>query len=262
MVAAALAATFAGVAPGAQAQAIDPGLVSRAVAADSYAKSRPGVTGIVVYDRTTGAMWENGNANTPVWACSTAKLEMVADLLLRNESGAITLSDDDRDLMHRMLNVSDDNAADTLWKRYGGSSFGGDLGRFGMTSTTFRTPQSPYWGWERTTAADLDRLINSALSQLNSDDRDYLVSEMRSVGSDQQWGVWGAGAAAQPGTKDGWSNDNSDGSWLDNSVGFVGPDERYTVAITGNTETVAGGDQIGRATDTQVANLLFQGYFG
>lgn len=246
----------------AQAPALDPGLVRRAAAADAYARTRPGVTGIVVYDRRTGAIWQNANANNPVWAESTEKLEMVADLLLRNESGAIRLTADDHNLMHRMLNVSDDDAADALWKRYGGASFARDLGRFGMTASTFRTPQSPYWGWMRTTAADLDRLMNSALAQLKPTDRNYLIGEMRSVGSDQQWGVWGAGPAAQPGNKDGWSPDNPDGSWLDNSVGFVGPDQRYTVAITGNTQTVANGDQVGRATDTQVARILFQGYFG
>ncbi len=245
----------------AQAPALDPGLVRRAVAADAYAKTRPGVIGIVVYDRRTGAIWQNGNAGRTVWAESTEKLEMVASLLSRNESHAISLTADDRDLMHRMLNVSDDNAADALWKRYGGASFAQDLGRFGMTSSTFRTPQSPYWGWMRTTAADLDRLINAALAQLNPADRTYLIGEMRSVGSDQQWGVWGAGPAAQPGNKDGWSPDNPDGSWLDNSVGFVGPDQRYTLAITDNTQTVANGDQVGRATDTQIANILFNGYF-
>lgn len=245
----------------AQARALDPGLVTRAAAADAYAKTRPGITGIVVYDRKTGAIWQNGNANNQVWAESTEKLEMVASLLLRNESGAISLSASDRDLMHRMLNVSDDNAADALWKRYGGASFARDLPRFGMTDSTFRDAQ-PYWGWMKTTAADLDRLMNSILTQLNPADRSYLINEMRSVGGVQQWGVWGAGPAAQPGNKDGWSPDNPDGSWNDNSVGFVGPDQRYTVAITCNTKTVANGDQVGRDTDTQVAKILFAGYFG
>jgi len=263
-VAAALTAALTLGLPAASAQApgLDPALVARAVAADAYAKSRPGIAGIVIYDRKTGAIWQNANAHNPVWAESTEKLEMVTDLLLRNESGAIRLTADDRGLMHRMLNVSDDDAADALWKRYGGASFAQDLGRFGMTESPFRSPQAPYWGWMHTTAADLDRLMNSALTQLNPADRNYLIGEMRSVGSVQQWGVWGAGPAAQPGNKDGWSPDNPDGSWNDNSVGFVGPDERYTVAITDNTRTVANGDEVGRATDTQIAHLLFQGYFG
>ncbi|MBO0854573.1 MAG: serine hydrolase [Nocardia sp.] len=246
----------------AQGPIVDPTLVSRAIAADAYAKSRPGTTGIVVFDRQTGAIWQNSGADNPVWACSTAKLEMVASLLLRDSSGAIKLTGGDRDLMHRMLNVSDDNAADQLWKKYnGGGQFGRDFATFGMTHTTFRTPQAPYWGWERTTAADLDRLMNAALDKLSPADRDYLIREMRSVGPIQQWGVWGAGPAAQPGTKDGWSPDNPDGSWLDHSVGFVGPNQRYSVAITGDTKTVNGGDEIGRETATKVAGILFDGYF-
>ena len=41
------------------------------------------------------------------------------------------------------------------------------------------------------------------------------------VDGQQQWGVWGAGAAMAPGNKNGWSQE--EGGWVVNTVGFAGP---------------------------------------
>ncbi|WP_407649726.1 serine hydrolase [Goodfellowiella coeruleoviolacea] len=239
----------------------DPVLRARIAAAEAYGRSRPGFAGIVVRDRKTGAVWRNANSDTLIWACSTPKLAMVVDLLLRNDSGAITLTDDDRALMHAMLNSSDDNAAHTLWNRYGGEDFFSRFANYGMTDARFTDEHPHHWGWILTTADDLDRLINYVLEKLPKQHRDYIVSEMRSVAVNQQWGVWGAGAAARPGNKNGWSDDNDDGSWLMNSVGFVGPNERYTLAIMNNTQVVQGGYEVGMETTTRISEIMFNGYF-
>lgn len=58
------------------------GLQRRIAKAQAYAASRPGVAGIVVRDRETGAVWRNANSPTHIWGCSTPKLAMVVDLLL------------------------------------------------------------------------------------------------------------------------------------------------------------------------------------
>jgi hypothetical protein len=72
------------------------------------------------------------------------------------------------------------------------------------------------------------------LDFLDPADRKSIVDRMRSVGGEQQWGVWGAGPVLQPGVKDGWDYDAEKGSdtyrWVLSTVGFVGPDERYIVA--------------------------------
>lgn len=97
---------------------------------------------------------------------------MVVDLLTRQRAGTIVLSDSDRSLMAAMMHSSDDDAADALWARYGGSdhrAFNTDFPRYGMTdlapqpgfSATF-----PYWGFQKSTANDLDRLINYTLTQI------------------------------------------------------------------------------------------------
>jgi len=240
----------------------DRELQARIARAQAYADSRPGETGIVLRDRWTGAVYRSAAAGTLIWACSTPKLAMVVDLLLRNDSGAVKLTAEDRDLIHRMLNSSDDAAAHTLWTRYGGEAeFAKRFPSYGMTDMRFTDQHPHHWGWILTTANDLDRLVGYVLTKLPRQHRDYIVREMRTVDVNQQWGVWGAGAAARPGNKDGWSDDNDDGSWIMNSVGFVGPHERYTLALMNNTKVIQNGYETGQETTTKISEILFKGYF-
>ncbi|WP_231950791.1 serine hydrolase [Allokutzneria albata] len=234
----------------------------RVASALKYAESRPGVTGIVVRDRRTGAVWRNQAASTHAWACSTPKLAMVVDLLLRNDSGAVRLSDEDRKLMHDALHTSDNDAAHKLWNRFGAeAAFEPGLRARGMTDMRF-TPEHPHhWGWILTTPEDLDRVITFVLNMVPAKHRDYLVGEMRAVAPNQQWGVWAAGPKAVPGLKNGWSDDNADGSWVVNSVGFAGPGERYTVAIMSNTKVIDRGFDVGVETTSTISSMLFEGYF-
>ncbi|WP_245573882.1 serine hydrolase [Amycolatopsis nigrescens] len=239
----------------------DRELRRRIAAAQAYAESRPGVTGVVVRDRRTGAVWRNANAATHAWGCSVPKLAMAVDLLLRNDSGAVRLTDEDRRLIHLMLNSSDNDAATTLWNRYGGEDFATRFPSYGMTDMRFTDEHPHTWGWILTTPDDLDRLMNHVLGKLPAAHRDYLVGELRAVDPNQQWGVWGAGPAAAPGNKNGWADDNDDGSWIMNSVGFVGPEERFSVAIMSNTQVVENGFEVGKETTTKISAILFQGYF-
>lgn len=230
----------------------------RLAAAQSYLRTRPGTVGIVVRDRKTGAIWRNEYAGTYVWTASTVKLAMVVDLLLRDRAGQIHLSAADRGLIHNMLNWSDDNAADTLWFKYGGADFATRFPTYGLTGITFVAGFQHYWGYMKCTPNDLDRLIQYVLTQLPSDLRDYIVGEMRTVRAEQQWGVWGAGPATQPGNKDGWSLEQ--GGWVINSVGFTGPGARNTLAMM-NSLNGQGGYADGTQTITEVARILYSGRY-
>jgi hypothetical protein len=236
----------------------------RFAAAEAYVKKRPGTVGIVVRDRQTGAVWRNGHADEHVWTASTIKLAMTVNLLLRDRDGDITLTSGDRGLIERMLHSSDDEAADSLWFKYAGGdhmTFNNAFPAYGMKSVLPQrgfTKFYPYWGFQKCTPQDLDGLINYVLTKLPSDLRGYIVPKMRAVAANQQWGVWGAGSAAQPGNKDGWSQEQ--GGWVMNSVGFVGPGERYTLAVMNSLRGEGGYDE-GKETDTQVAALLFKGRF-
>ena len=208
----------------------------RFAAVEAYARRTVGAhgyLGVVFTDRSTGAVWRSGATAHEGWTASTIKLAIAADLLRRERDGAIRLSAADRHDMDTMLNFSDEAASDRLWKAYGGDAmlarFRSDLGMTGLHFVPGFTA-STYWGFVKCTTDDLAALMGRVLA---GPDRDYLVGAMRGVAPNQRWGVWGAGAGQQPGNKDGWSfeSDPYGRHWVTDTVGFAGPDQRYTVAI-------------------------------
>ncbi len=233
-------------------------------AAQRYVEGRPGVTALVVRDRELGLVWRNEHSATMIWTASTIKLAMAADLLTRHRAGDIALTAADRAAIDAMLFDSDDRAATELWMRFSGDDhtvFNEHFPRLGLVSLR---PQAgfgevhPYWGFQKTTAEDLDRLLSHVLGELAPADRAYLVDRMRAVAPNQQWGVWAAGGRARPGAKNGWADEA--GGWVMNSIGFVGPGERYTVVIL-NDLRGEGGYDVGRRTTSEAARLLFDGRF-
>lgn len=243
----------------------DDDMTTRVAAADAYLATRPGVVGYVLRDRKTGAVYRNSHAGDPVWTASTIKLAMVVDLLTRQRAGAITLSEADNRLIAAMLHSSDDDAADTLWSRYGGAdhqAYNNDFPAYGMTGLRAQRGYSstfPYWGFQKATPEDLDRLINFMLTRLDPADTASIVTQIQRVDVNQQWGVWGAGPAMAPGNKDGWSLEDT--GWVVNTVGFAGPGQRYTLAVM-NDLGGRGGYDDGTATTTGLAQILLAGRAG
>jgi hypothetical protein len=234
----------------------------RVAAADAYLAGRPGTVGYVLRDRQSGAVYRNAHAEDPVWTASTIKLAMVVDLLTRQRADTIALTDSDKALMAAMLHSSDDDAADKLWSRYGGAdhqAYNNDFPRYGMTDLRPQRGFSsiyPYWGFQKTTPDDLDRLINYTLTRLDPADTASIVGQLQHVDANQQWGVWGAGPAMAPGNKDGWSLEQ--GGWVVNTVGFAGPGQRYTLAVM-NAVGNQGGYAEGATTTTRLSQLLLEG---
>lgn len=228
----------------------------RIVAVQAYLKQRPGTVGIILRDRRTGAVWRNDHAARRVWTASTIKLAMAVDLLVREKAGKVQLSSADRANIRAMLHVSDDNAADALWRAHGRAEFAIRFPSYGVTGATFVSGFPRYWGFMKCTPADLDRLMTYVLRSLPADLRSYVVTQMRGVGANQRWGVWGAGSAARPGNKNGWSEEQ--GGWVINSVGFAGPGERYTLSLMNSLNGEGAYDE-GVATVTKVSSLLLSG---
>jgi hypothetical protein len=191
---------------------------------------------------------------------STSKLAMAVTLLLQNQAGVIHLSSADRAAMYRMLHVSSDDAADSLWFKYGAPFYTSYFPRIGLTRAHY-LPQAgvtgAYWGEMTCTAEDESRLINYVLSRLPGALRGYLVYQLRHVATVQHFGVWGAGPGGQPGNKDGWSVEKP--GWIIDSTGFAGTGERYTLAMMSSLDG-EGGYQAGTETVTQVAAILFRGH--
>lgn len=231
----------------------------RIATADAYLATRPGTVGYVLRDRKTGAVYRNSHAGDMVWTASTIKLGMVVDLFARQSAGLLRLTDNDIALMGKMLHTSDNDAADTLWTRYGGPDhtiFNNDFPHFGMTRVQ---PQRgfgdmfPYWGFQKSTTDDLDQMVNYMLTRLRPNETAWIVGAMQNVDPIQQWGVWGAGPNMAPGNKDGWSDEQ--GGWVNNTVGFAGPGQRFTLAVM-NALNGAGGNADGQATTTRLSQIL------
>jgi hypothetical protein len=146
---------------------------------ERYLTHRPGMIGIVLRDRSTGAVWRNKYAGSQIYMASTSKLAMAVTLLLQDQAGVIHLSSTDRAVMYQMLHVSSDNAADDLWFKYGASFYTSYFPRIGLTGAQY-LPQAgvtgPYWGEMTCTAEDESRVINYVLNRLPTPLRDYLVS--------------------------------------------------------------------------------------
>jgi hypothetical protein len=230
-----------------------------------YLAARHGSIGIVLDDRVTGAVWHNARAHALVPAASTMKLAAMTDLLLRNRRARIHLTSTDWREMYQALHTSNDDDANDLWRSYENASFLVRIRAFGMTRAQFTSKVN--WGFMYCTAKDLDHLMNYILTKAPASVRDYLVRQLQQVSvHDQQWGVWGAGPANQPGNKDGWEQDRigpGDYWWITNTVGFAGPAQEYTLAVTDNLYNYGGtgprGFFYGANTLTQIASILFQG---
>jgi hypothetical protein len=226
-------------------------------AAATLVTTEPGKLGVTVLDRQTGAVWEAGTASHLMWASSTPKLALATSLLERDRTGEITLDATARQQLAAMLAVSDDNAADALWDRYGGASLLPRFrDRYGMSGATFVPGFPRRWGFIKVSAQDLRRLMVYVLTKTNSSDRAYLVNALRSTGPIQHWGVWAAGRGA--GAKDGWSIEKDAGTqhWCTSSVGFAGPGERYVVAIMDDLPPGAGIAPGVHATSDVVATVF------
>lgn len=234
-------------------------LSPRVAQANAYLATRPGTVGYVLRDRVSGQSYRNTAAATMIWTASTIKLAMVVDLLTRVRTGQITLTPADNQLMADMMHSSDSDAADTLWRRYGGAdnmAFNRNFPAYGMTNLQPQQGFSatyPDWGFQKATSDDLDRLMNYTLTKLPPAQTAAIVGEMQHLDANQQWGVWGAGPAMAPGAKNGWSEEQ--GGWVVNSVGFAGPQQRYTLAIM-NSLNGEGGYGDGVETTTRLAQIL------
>jgi hypothetical protein len=225
---------------------------------ERYIAHQPGEIGVELHDRHTGASWGNKEADADFPAASTIKLAIITDVMRRHITGNLSLGPADWDLINEILYNSDDAAGDQLWFAYEDGGFQQRIRRFGMRSAYF-SGSPPYWGFMYCSPHDLDNLMDYDLDRLPARYGNYIVHRMRRVGSIEQWGVWGAGRAERPGNKDGWENQGS--VWITNTVGFAGPNARYTLAIMDNLGG-AGDFHEASTTLSEIASLLFRGHLG
>lgn len=232
-------------------------LQTRIKRAVDYLADRPGKTGLVVADRKTGAVWRNEYAGREVFTASTSKLGIAVDLLTRDRAGDIALSADDRRTLDAMLRRSDDDAANTLWSKYGEDDIVGRFPSYGAPAAAFVPGLARKWGSMTCTPNDLAGLMLHVLEKMPADLRGSILAPLRAVAPNQQWGVWAAGPALRPGNKNGWFGYST--GYVVNSVGFLGDDGRYVVALMSDGAD-EGDYDTGVTTTSRAAEILLGGY--
>jgi beta-lactamase class A len=221
-----------------------PGPDARLAAAlDPLRAATSGHLSLAVTDLDDGTSADYAPDGHAFVTASIAKVDILAALLLRAQDEGRALDDDERAQAEKMIEASDNDAANALWTRIGqGPGLAAANRRFGLTRTV--PGAGGLWGLTTTTAADQVRLLSrltSASSPLTAASRSYLLGLMGKVEDDQAWGV---PAAAAPGTtsavKNGWLPRSDTGLWVVNSVGVVRSQDsghRLLVAVLSDDQT-------------------------
>ncbi|MFJ8491789.1 serine hydrolase [Streptomyces sp. NPDC094038] len=165
---------------------------------------------------------------------SIVKVDILATLLLQAQDAGRHLTATEKAYATKMIENSDNTSASQLWDVIGKAA-GLDAAnkRFGLTST--EGGDGALWGLTQTTAADQLTLLQQVFgddSKLSEASRAYLQGLMKTVESDQRWGVSAAADGSEFAVKNGWLARSTTGLWDVNSIGRVtvgGTD--YLVAV-------------------------------
>ncbi|NKR55890.1 hypothetical protein GS481_17770 [Rhodococcus hoagii] len=204
---------------------------------------------IALLDRREGTYSAVADA-TSFPTASVVKLFIADDVLFREARAEHERTPEEHDLIGRMLERSDDDAANTLWNEYGGPEIVEDVvGRYHLTATT--TPYDDNWWNTETTPADLVDYYAGLLDGrggLDDGRRTEILTHLRASnatsteGYDQRFGLPdGLGAETTLAVKQGWMCCIDD-RWTHVSTGIVGEDDRYVLVVVSREDLDYGDD--------------------
>jgi len=164
-------------------------------------------------------------------SASVIKVTIISALLLK-KGGPRRLTAHQRALAWKMITLSDNDAATTLWNQVGMAGMQAFLTKAGMTHTFL----SDAWGLTQITAQDeikLLQLLTNPGTVLNKNSRHYVLYLMAHVVSYERWGVSaGAPTSVTVHIKNGWLPDPGTDNWHINSIGaFTGHNINYQLVI-------------------------------
>ncbi|MFE0515456.1 serine hydrolase [Streptomyces sp. NPDC058964] len=218
--------------------------------ADFLAKVKPTgkarVTAAVLDLDGTGRVPTVYGDDTPYDTASIIKVDILATALLRAQDAGHGLTAKERDEAEVMVERSDNDAANALWRDIG-MARGLDAAnkRLGLTET--QGGADTKWGLTQTTASDQIRLLRDVFDTgpastagtkaLHQASRTYIRTLMSKVIGEQSWGV---SAAADSGwaLKNGWLQRSTTDLWDVNSVGRITVGKHHClVAVLSNGST-------------------------
>lgn len=218
-----------------------PGLAARLSSGILAAlRGRSSAVGLTVDDRVTRITCKLH----PNWHIESASVVKVTILsaLLRKQHGS--LSAQQQALATKMITMSDNNAASTLWAETGRSAMQRFLNLAGMRET--QLGPDGFWGLTQITAHDelaLLRLLTSRNTVLSAASCRYVLNLMARVIPSQRWGVpAGAPTNVTVHVKNGWLPQPTHG-WRIHSIGsFSGHGRDYMIVVlTWNNPTMTYG---------------------
>jgi hypothetical protein len=235
------------------------GLSARIQQAAQHAAEDGAQVSVLVHDRVTGTTVSN-NSDAIIATASVAKLFIADDLLFMTSNGD-RLMPDDREALDRMLEASDDSAAELFWERGGGDAIVQRVAsRYGLQSTG--PGDDGAWWNTITTATDLaqyyDKLLDGTgglkpgVAAIIIDDLAQSAPEGED-GYPQRFGIPDGLFAEPVAVKQGWMCCIGD-AWMHLSTGLIGADRRYVMVI----ESLQSGDDITARTEiTQAVRTIF-----
>ncbi|WBB66286.1 serine hydrolase [Micromonospora sp. WMMD812] len=200
---------------------------------EAHVRRAGGHLSVAVLDRQGGANMTVGARRFQT--ASIVKVDILAALLLREQSRGHKLGSRARRLATNMIVISDNDAASSLWQEIGGSRGLATANRaLGLRETTPNT----HWGLTTTTAGDQLRLLATLVAPdgpLDPGNRQFVLDLMGRVDADQRWGVTAAAGpeATKAYVKNGWDTATADNNrWIVNSIGrLTDPDHDWLLAV-------------------------------
>jgi len=195
-------------------------------------RGRSSAVGVAVEDRVNGITCKLH----PHWhfdSASVVKVTILSALLRKLQQEHRSLTAAQRALATKMIEVSDNDAASTLWDETGRTALQHFLNLAGMNET--QLGPGGYWGLTQITAHDeltLLKLLTSTNTVLTAASRNYVLGLMAKVVSYERWGVpAGAPTDVTVHVKNGWLPQPAHG-WRINSIGsFSGAGHDYMIVV-------------------------------
>jgi Beta-lactamase enzyme family len=221
----------------------------------------------------TGERYGSANAATETNTTeSMIKAWIGTDYLTRLEKTSRKLTDADKGLITKMIRLSDNDAAQTLWLRGGGDAvIQRAIDECGLTGTTVH----PDW-WSKTqiTAADATAMMTRILDRAKSSPLvAWMVDDlMRNVDPSNAFGIAQVlaevDAGARPAVKNGWTEHANTRQWSLNCLAQWNPtgtgDDVVLAILTRYpaSEGQAYGEQLCRDVTRQLIDQLLPGSAG
>ncbi|MFG3341563.1 hypothetical protein [Glycomyces sp. NPDC048151] len=207
----------------------------------------------VLYDSVEDRYLLSYRADETHNTMSTAKLFIAI--------GALELGADPADIA-KMISMSDDPIANSLWGVVGGPDLITELaGTMGLEHTT-PSPEYGRWGDVQISASDMARVVEYVMTELPEDDRTVIVDAMEATtehgsdGYDQTFGIPTAAAGRDWAVKQGWGCCKPDRFLV--SAGTVGADHRYIAAVFGAFDETVSTEEQSAAEMTLVTTAVLR----